>query len=126
MDQIREQMGVCPQKDIFMDQLSAQEHLEFFAELKGSPPSPPPPLLAFDLIVYLFYLGVSRTEVQAAVEKVFHEVNLEGHEKKMGNKLSGGQKRKLCLGMALIGNPKLILLDEPTSGMDPYSRHSFI
>ena len=40
----------------------------------------------------------------------------------MASKLSGGQKRKLSVGIALIGDPKLIFLDEPTAGVDPYSR----
>ena len=38
--------------------------------------------------------------------------------------LSGGMKRKLCVAIALIGNSKVVILDEPTSGMDPYSRRS--
>mgnify|MGYP000996597296 CR=1 FL=1 len=43
---------------------------------------------------------------------------------KLAENLSGGQKRKLCLGMALFGNPKVIFMDEPTSGMDPESRRA--
>ena len=52
------------------------------------------------------------------------EVDLKDQAITYSEKLSGGQKRKLCVGIAMIGDPKVIFLDEPTSGMDPFSRRS--
>jgi len=49
-------------------------------------------------------------------------MNLEEHRKKPAGTLSGGNKRKLSVAMALIGNPPIILLDEPSAGMDPEAR----
>ena len=63
--------------------------------------------------------------VEEAVEKMMREVDLSSQGSTRSMNLSGGQKRKLCLGIAMIGDPKVLLLDEPTSGMDPYSRFRF-
>jgi len=100
MNSIRSMMGVCPQENILFDKLTVQEHLEVFAGIKG----------------------LVGEQGKAAVNKMMKEVDLEEQEKTKALDLSGGQKRKLCLGMALIGDPKILLLDEVTSGMDPYSR----
>ncbi|XP_033111834.1 ATP-binding cassette sub-family A member 5-like [Anneissia japonica] len=59
-----------------------------------------------------------------SVDKILKEVGLEKQGATYAKELSGGQKRKLCMGIALIGDPKVVILDEPTSGMDPYSRRS--
>jgi len=61
-------------------------------------------------------------ETKNALPQVLHDFDLEEQKKTLSIHLSGGQKRKLCLAMALVGNPRVLLLDEPTSGMDPYSR----
>ena len=63
--------------------------------------------------------------VEEAVEKMMREVDLSSQGSTRSMNLSGGQKRKLCLGIAMIGDPKVLLLDEPTSGIDPYSRFRF-
>lgn len=62
----------------------------------------------------------SATRLQ--VNKTLSEVDLVNKAHTRAKELSGGQKRKLCVGMALVGDPKVIILDEPSAGMDPYSR----
>ena len=56
------------------------------------------------------------------VEKAIKDLNLKDHRHKLAGTLSGGNKRKLSVAMALIGNPPIILLDEPSAGMDPEAR----
>merc|ERR1711988_931942 len=58
------------------------------------------------------------------IEHIISEVGLTEKRDVFARALSGGMKRKLCLAMALIGSPRVLYLDEPTSGMDPYSRRA--
>lgn len=99
MDEIRKGLGVCPQHDILFSELTVKEHLELFAILKG----------------------VKEDILQSVVAEMVDEVGLADKVNTIVKALSGGMKRKLSLGIALIGNSKVIILDEPTSGMDPYS-----
>ncbi|KAK7285619.1 hypothetical protein RJT34_20395 [Clitoria ternatea] len=99
MDEIRKVLGVCPQHDILFDELTVREHLELFAVLKG----------------------VEEHSLDGVVTNMADEVGLADKINSIVRSLSGGMKRKLSLGIALIGNSKVIVLDEPTSGMDPYS-----
>ena len=80
--------------------LTVCEHLWFYAKLKGVPSN-------------------KRAEI---VAKSIHELNLRDHKDKLAGNLSGGNKRKLAVAIALIGNPPIILLDEPSAGMDPEAR----
>ncbi|RDW76105.1 putative ABC transporter-3 [Coleophoma crateriformis] len=89
----RSHLGVCPQFDA-MDQMTVYEHLVFYARVRGVP------------------------DVIHNVEAVIKAVGLQMFTARMAAKLSGGNKRKLSLGIALIGNPTVVLLDEPSSGMD--------
>eukprot|EP00981_Chlorochromonas_danica_P005252 scaffold1050_cov176-Ochromonas_danica.AAC.18 len=82
--------------------LTVWEHLIFFGKLKG----------------------LSGEALQSHVQEMIQEVGLTEKRNIQSQALSGGMKRKLCLAMALIGDPKFVLLDEPTSGMDPYSRRA--
>ena len=91
--QARTHLGVCPQFDA-MDSLSVEEHLAFYARVRGVPC------------------------VAANVEAVLGAVGLLAFRRRMGAALSGGNKRKLSLGIALMGNPGVVLLDEPSSGLD--------
>ncbi|KAK5172737.1 uncharacterized protein LTR77_002857 [Saxophila tyrrhenica] len=93
----RSHLGVCPQFDA-MDQMSCTEHLRFYARVRGVP------------------------DIEHNVEQVLHAVGLMQFRHRMAGKLSGGNKRKLSLGIALIGNPSVLLLDEPSSGMDAASK----
>uniref|UniRef100_F6TE27 ABC transporter domain-containing protein n=1 Tax=Ciona intestinalis TaxID=7719 RepID=F6TE27_CIOIN len=101
MLKIRQMTGVCPQHNILMDRLSVLEHLNLFAGIKGIP----------------------QEQQEAEIDRVLKLVDLEDQAETFSNKLSGGQKRKLSVGIAIIGDPKILILDEPTAGMDPYSRH---
>ncbi|KAI5799029.1 hypothetical protein EDC01DRAFT_716765 [Geopyxis carbonaria] len=89
----RAHLGVCPQFDA-ADRMSVSEHLLFYARIRGvqNPPASIAPLL--------------------------RAVGLEGLAHRAASQLSGGNKRKLSLAIALTGNPSVLLLDEPSSGMD--------
>ncbi|XP_069698967.1 cholesterol transporter ABCA5-like isoform X2 [Periplaneta americana] len=100
MHTIRRMTGVCPQHDILFDLLTPREHLEFFAAVRGIPSS----LIEFE------------------VSKTLRDIDLVDKANTFAKHLSGGQKRKLSVGIAVIGDPKIIILDEPTAGVDPYSR----
>ncbi|KAF2672309.1 ABC transporter domain-containing protein [Microthyrium microscopicum] len=92
-------LGVCPQFDA-MDKLTVREHLAFYAKIRGC------------------------HGVDAIVEQMIRSVGLQPFADRMAEKLSGGNKRKLSLAMALIGNPEVVLLDEPSSGMDPLAKRN--
>lgn len=92
--------GVCPQHDILFDVLTCVEHLTFYAGLKG----------------------ITGDELKKRINQTIKDVGLEDQKDTFAKDLSGGQKRKLSVAISLIGDPKIIYLDEPTAGMDPYSR----
>ncbi|XP_028102330.1 ABC transporter A family member 2-like isoform X1 [Camellia sinensis] len=100
MSNIRRIIGVCPQFDILWDALSGQEHLHLFASIKGLPPS----------------------SIESVAHESLAEVRLTESAKIRAGSYSGGMKRRLSVAIALIGDPKLIILDEPTTGMDPITR----
>ncbi|XP_009759241.1 ABC transporter A family member 2 [Nicotiana sylvestris] len=100
MSNIRRMIGVCPQFDILWDALSGQEHLHLFASIKGLPTA----------------------LVKEVVEKSLAEVKLTDAARMRAGSYSGGMKRRLSVAIALIGEPKLLILDEPTTGMDPITR----
>ncbi|KAK4842799.1 hypothetical protein QYF36_000224 [Acer negundo] len=100
LSNIRRTIGVCPQFDILWDELSGQEHLHLFASIKGLPPA----------------------SIKSVAENSLAEVKLTEAAKVRAGSYSGGMKRRLSVAIALIGDPKLIILDEPTTGMDPISR----
>lgn len=89
----RQYLSACPQFDA-MDRLTAIEHLRFYAKIRGV------------------------KDVKHNINEVIRAVGLTKFENRMAEKLSGGNKRKLSLGIALMGNPSVMLLDEPSSGMD--------
>ncbi|CAI2386299.1 unnamed protein product [Moneuplotes crassus] len=99
-DQVRKNLGVCPQFDILFDTLTPEEHLR----------------------LYCMFKGVPSEEIDNQIEKTLKDVDLLSKRKSFAKNLSGGQKRKLSVGIAMIGGSKLILLDEPTSGMDLTAR----
>eukprot|EP00854_Cymbomonas_tetramitiformis_P012663 gene12663-14971_t len=100
MDEIRCRLGVCPQFDILWPQLTVLEHLRLYANFQGVPEE------------YLEAEVMGKVEEVGLMEKVEAPVSA----------LSGGQKRKLSLAISFLGNPSCVFLDEPTSGMDPFSR----
>ena len=66
--------------------------------------------------------GLEEHQVAGEVDAILKDTDLEEKADTQASQLSGGQKRKLSVGIALIGDPRLIFLDEPTAGVDPYSR----
>uniref|UniRef100_A0AAV1VE52 ABC transporter domain-containing protein n=1 Tax=Peronospora matthiolae TaxID=2874970 RepID=A0AAV1VE52_9STRA len=102
LNELRQIMGVCPQHDVLFDELTVDEHLLLFGTMKHIP----------------------RGSLKMEAERMIREVGLTEKRKTAARDLSGGQKRKLSLALAFMGDSKLIFLDEPTSGMDPYSRRS--
>lgn len=100
LDRIRSFMGVCPQFDVQWPELTGYEHLKLFADLKGIP--------------------LSKTHAEAM--QLLQKVKLEEAMNACVSTYSGGMKRRLSVAMALLGDPKVVYLDEPTTGMDPISR----
>lgn len=73
---------------------------------------------------YCSLKNYKRNEIKEITTKLLNQVHLPEKVKSMlVNTLSGGMKRKLCVALSLIGNPSILYLDEPTTGMDPISRH---
>ena len=95
-----ENIGLCQQEDIFFDYLTVEEHLEYMCRIKGS--------------------KIARNEI----EELINKIDLTQKRNALCSTLSGGQKRKLCIALALIGDSQIILLDEPTSGMDVMARRA--
>lgn len=99
---IRRSLGLCPQHDVLFDNLTVREHLLFYTQLKGYP----------------------RDKIPGEVDRIIRILNLEDKRNARSKTLSGGMKRKLSIGIALIGDSKVVMLDEPTSGMDPSARRA--
>ena len=93
-------IGYCPQFDAFFDYLTVYENLEFFGLIKGA----------------------KKNKINEIVNALIEEMNLLEFKNKISGTLSGGNKRKLSVAIALICNPPIILLDEPSTGMDPEAR----
>ncbi|TYZ67280.1 hypothetical protein PybrP1_002795 [[Pythium] brassicae (nom. inval.)] len=99
-DDLRRVIGVCPQHDVLFQELTVEEHLQLFGTMKRVAPA----------------------RLQREVDAMVEDVGLTDARHVRAKHLSGGQKRKLSVALAFIGDSKLVFLDEPTSGMDPYSR----
>lgn len=101
--EIRRLIGYCPQFDALLGTLTAREMLTLFARIKG----------------------VKEESLHVYVSNVIHELGFQsGIADRPCKGYSGGNKRKLCVGLALIGNPHIVFLDEPSTGMDPQSRRN--
>eukprot|EP00924_Labyrinthula_sp_SR-Ha-C_P016702 maker-scaffold_6-snap-gene-12.1-mRNA-1 protein AED:0.16 eAED:0.16 QI:0/0/0/1/1/1/3/0/2699 len=99
---IRNQLGFCPQKDVLYPSLTVNEHLRFYGKLKG----------------------LSGSALDEAVKTSVENVGLTEKVHVRSKSLSGGMKRKLSLAISLLGDSKVIFVDEPTSGVDTFSRRS--
>ena len=93
-------IGYCPQFDALLPNLTAKEHLEMYAIIKGIP----------------------EKYREKLIDQKIKQLNLTEYQDKLAGTYSGGNKRKLCVAIALLGNPPIVLLDEPSSGMDPEAR----
>ena len=99
-NKIRNLIGYCPQFDTIFEYLTVFENLQFYGIIKGA----------------------KKEKINDIIEALMKEMNLLEYKNKISGTLSGGNKRKLSVAIALICNPKIILLDEPSTGMDPEAR----
>lgn len=98
-EKVKKLIGICPQVNPIFDFMTVDEHLRFYAKVKGV-----------------------EHDINEEMDTILHDIDLFHKKKQQARNLSGGQKRKLCVAIAFIGGSKIILLDEPTSGMDTYAR----
>ncbi|XP_056624973.1 phospholipid-transporting ATPase ABCA1b [Triplophysa dalaica] len=100
LSSIRQSLGVCPQHNVLFSMLTVEEHIWFYARLKG----------------------LSEEEVKAEMEQILSDTGLPHKRKSRTSQLSGGMQRKLSVALAFVGGSKVVILDEPTAGVDPYAR----
>ncbi|KAB0796417.1 hypothetical protein PPYR_10478 [Photinus pyralis] len=98
----RQSLGLCPQYNVLFEELTVAEHLYFFSKLKG----------------------LTQNRVKAEIDKYIELLELEEKRHAQSGTLSGGMQRKLSVGIALCGDSKIVMLDEPTAGMDPAARRA--
>jgi ABC-2 type transport system ATP-binding protein len=103
-DQVRRLLGYLPQDFGVYPRINAEEMLDQVALLKGI---------------------VNRKQRKEAVHELLHRVNLWEHRKKRLTGYSGGMRQRFGIAQALVGNPQLLIVDEPTAGLDPGERNRF-
>ncbi|KAF8797193.1 ATP-binding cassette sub-family A member 2 like protein [Argiope bruennichi] len=100
LHKVQQFIGYCPQFDALYDELTAREHL----------------------ILYSRFRGIPIKEEEKVIEWALKKLDLVHYADRVTATYSGGNKRKLSTAIALLGAPRVIFLDEPTTGMDPYTR----
>ncbi|KAK1903421.1 ATP-binding cassette sub-family A member 12, partial [Dissostichus eleginoides] len=104
IDDIRRELGVCMQYDVLFDHMTTKEHLLLYGQIKAP--------------------HWSQEELREQVRSTLEETGMYAHRHKLVSTLSGGMKRKLSISIAFIGGSRLVVLDEPTAGVDPCSRRN--
>ena len=99
---VRARIGIAPQSLSLYDELTGEENLRFFGEIHG----------------------IARSEIASRTEELLELAGLRDRRKDRVASYSGGMKRRLNIAVALVGKPPLLLLDEPTVGVDPQSRNA--
>ncbi|XP_072841100.2 ATP-binding cassette sub-family A member 2 isoform X1 [Pogona vitticeps] len=102
MDEIRKNLGMCPQHNVLFDKLTVEEHLWFYSQLKG----------------------MAEEEILKEMDKMIEDLELTHKCHSLVQTLSGGMKRKLSVAIAFVGGSRAVILDEPTAGVDPYARRA--
>ncbi|KAK8753744.1 hypothetical protein OTU49_001413 [Cherax quadricarinatus] len=100
LKKVQQEIGYCPQFDALHDHMTGRESLRMFARLRGVP----------------------ECQIDEIITSLAEQLLVTHHLDNLFGNYSGGNKRKLSTGVALIGDPPLVLLDEPSSGMDPVAR----
>ncbi|KAI8918937.1 hypothetical protein BC831DRAFT_115788 [Entophlyctis helioformis] len=98
--EVYKNIGICPQFNILWEYLTVEEHLFFYARLKG----------------------IAAEDEAVAVDQAIRDVELQIQRNQEVRELSGGQQRRVSIAIALLGNPKVVFMDEPTTGLDPEVR----
>jgi ABC transport system ATP-binding/permease protein len=107
VNSMRGKIGYVPQRDIIHMELTVYQALEFSARLRLPPKT-------------------TKTERKARIAEVLHELDLENHQDMRISDLSGGQQKRVSIGVELLTRPRLFFLDEPTSGLDPGNETAFM
>ncbi|XP_063703387.1 phospholipid-transporting ATPase ABCA1-like [Culicoides brevitarsis] len=102
LNAVRNSLGICFQHNVLFDELTVAEHIEFFARLKG----------------------LRKHEIKDEIQHYVELLQLQDKINAQAHTLSGGMQRKLSIGIALCANSKVVLCDEPTSGVDPSARRA--
>ncbi|CAF1416980.1 unnamed protein product [Rotaria magnacalcarata] len=102
-DQIRKNVGLCPQEDILFDFMTVREHLQFYGRLKGN---------------------MSSKELERDVNELLSSMGLWTFQHERVSSLSGGVRRRVAVSIAFVAGSRTVILDEPTSGVDPCARRS--
>jgi ABC-type multidrug transport system ATPase subunit len=117
---VQRRLGVCPQHDVLFGHLTATETLKFFADIKGVTVKSRQPSLHYDHQHQP--PPTSGVVLDDYINHLLTDVHLTGKINQQVRTFSGGMKRKLSVAVAFLGDPKVVLLDEPTTGMDVYTR----
>lgn len=99
-NKIRNLIGYCPQFDAIFDFMTVKENLDFYANIKG----------------------IAKDKKETIINNLIDDMNLTNFANVVAGTLSGGNKRKLSVAVSVLGNPPIIFLDEPSTGIDPEAR----
>ncbi|CAD5112216.1 DgyrCDS1449 [Dimorphilus gyrociliatus] len=102
LPEIRKSLGLCPQHNVLFGNLTCEEHVWFYGSLKG----------------------MTNAEIKQDLDKLLSDVDLIHKKDALSTSLSGGMQRKLSIAIAFVGNSKVVILDEPTAGVDPHARRA--